>query len=124
MESVLLQLAKRVRRGVALLDKKVPGWRLIMRQNADDFDISNGECCILGTLEHKRGLARVRALRVRPNENGYETGKRRLRITEGHDYGFNTVERSELGMGMYDGEADSDEQWRVLNDLWRAEFSR
>lgn len=127
--SVLFELAKRVRKGVALLDKKVPNWRKVMRKNDETFNIRNGECCILGTLEHKRALRKLgKPMSSRfYRDNGYERAERILHI-EGSDYGFNTIDEEDL-IDLEDPEQSYDEinddaQFEVLQELWRAEFMR
>lgn len=116
----LLTTAKAVKRGARLLDKKVSGWRKTLKKHASTFNISNADCCILGTLEHYNGRMRVlNARRVRTNnEGGYFRGLVRLRIStedEAKNFGF-LSDRVALPEG---GSASNTTD---LQTLWRAEF--
>lgn len=42
------ELQERVQRGMALLDKKRPGWRESI--NTEILDLSDGYCCVLGQV--------------------------------------------------------------------------
>lgn len=47
---VISECRARVKRGAAFLDRKVPGWRRVLRRHEDTFDICQSDCCVLGTL--------------------------------------------------------------------------
>ena len=102
--------AQAVRRGVALLDRVLPNWRKTMRKHADQFDLRDGDHCVLGTLEHHSGLRRLRKLRGDPNhyESAYFRAVARLRIRNGKTLGFDSADLS----------------YKELQELWRAEFSK
>lgn len=113
----LFDLAQRVKRGVRLLDKKVPGWRKVLYRHRDSFDLSDGACCVLGTLEHHS--ARMKALhrsRVKGMDGAdYAWAVRRLNLEFGRIYGFDVE-------GPFTFESERKQQYADLNDLWRAEF--
>lgn len=113
----LFDLAQRVKRGVKLLDKKVPGWRRVMRTHADQFKLSDPECCVLGTLEHYS--ARLRALNkkyvVDYDCPDYHRAVRRLNLEFGSSYGFDNPCSSA-------DQSENDRNWTTLQDLWKAEF--
>lgn len=109
----LLELAKRVKRGVRLLDEKIPNWRRTMKRHAATFNLSSVDHCVLGTLEHYNGRMRVlHAKRAKGQSKGYCTGKVVLGIgnRSGRDFGFDAG-------GIHAGD-----EFRTLSDLWRAEF--
>lgn len=113
----LLDIAKRVKRGVRLLDRRIPNWRAIMRKHRADFNIGDPECCILGTLEHHVG--RLKVLRARrkvipADFTAYHSAARSLRIEAvTREHGF---ERT--------AGAENIEEYRTLQALWLAEFER
>lgn len=116
MATDLLTLAKNVKRGVRLLDRKFPTWRRTLRAHAREFNLADGEHCVLGTLEHHLGRAREFRKRKKRIETGYFGLKIALGI-EGTDYGFywgtdepNDIERAE--------------RIRTISTLWRAEFEQ
>lgn len=116
--ATLLDLAKRVKKGVRLLDRRVPGWRTTLKEHADSFNIKQGSCCVLGTLEHYNGRMQVlnaRRLKLSAYPD-YWRGTKRLNIEDrGKDYGFNAdFEDESFGA--------SDAEFAILQDLWRAEF--
>lgn len=116
----LLETAKRVKRGVKPLDKKVPNWRQVLRKHQDQFDFADGDHCVLGTLEHYSG--RMRVLRA----------KNRAATKE-----VFTFTRAALALGITDEDTDlygfdwdsQDLENRydvriALGVLWRAEFEQ
>ena len=125
---MLLDLAKRVKKGAALLDKKVPGWRKTMRRHDDTFNIGSGKCCVLGTLEHARALRKLGASKTEVKERlkllagepstAYYIGATRLGI-DGEDYGFEPP----LSEEETDWNAN-EEAWAFLQDLWKAEYQK
>lgn len=116
----LFDLAQRVRNGVRLLDKKIPNWRTILRKHEGSFDFSNGDCCILGTLEHHSGRMRVLRKRRRVTD--------RLAFTRG--YQCLGLESADVEAHGFDADATDcysyvdQKDLEVLSDLWRAEFSK
>lgn len=111
-----LTMAKNVRRGVKLLDKQFPTWRKTMKAHASAFNIRSTKYCVLGTLEHELGRARVLRKRAGQVSEGYWGLVMALGITPG-DYGFSIP----FSDGFRYGPAD-DQLYDILNDLWRAEF--
>lgn len=111
----IYDIATRVKRGVKLLDKKVPNWRLILRKNREQFNFADGSCCVLGTLEHFSG--RMRVLKAKRDVPSYEPPFSRaiqaLGIVSSKDYGFDWSR-------MNDGEEGKE----ALTALWRAEFEK
>lgn len=112
----IFKIAQRVKRGVALLDKKVPGWRRVMREHKDQFDLESPAHCVLGTLEHYSAqLKRLNQKRVEGmTDADYKRGLKRLAIV-GEYYGFNSISD-----GSYD--IEDDDEMTALEGLWRAEF--
>lgn len=111
-EQDVFEIAKRVKKGAKLLDKKVPKWRSILRKHKDQFDFADGDCCVLGTLEHYNGL---KALGRTPDpfDDRFNRAAHRLNLHgKTFDYGFDFME---------DGFRNS-EEISTLNALWRAEF--
>ena len=103
-----------VRRGARLLDKHLPHWRRVMRKHDADFNITNGDYCVLGTLEHRSGLRRLRKHgTTEKTETGYHSALKRLRISEerASEFGFDTTSD-----GALTGSATE------LEALWRAEY--
>lgn len=116
----ILELARSVKRGVKLLDKKIPNWRQVMRKYEDQFNFADGECCILGTLEHHSGRLQVlnqRKAAAADPEDAYRRAAARLGLNieadEDELYGFNVT------TDAYD---DSEAVMGDIGDLWRAEF--
>jgi hypothetical protein len=111
----LLELAKRVKRGVRLLDQKFPLWRRTMRRHEATFDLRLGDYCILGTLEHHLGRARTLRKRRGFSYGGYLGLRDALNI-----------DKSAKKYGFYwdDDLRNSENQIPTLTDLWRAEFER
>jgi len=118
----LLVLAKRVKRGAQLLDRKFPQWRRVMRKHEHDFDIEDGECCILGTLEHKLGKLRVLAEKnATSSNNAYERALKVLKLNRGNadaEHGFDVSTERDLWGNVN----SNNDQYAQLSDLWRAEF--
>lgn len=112
----LLELAKRVKNGVRLLDRKFPTWRRTMRRHRYTFNLRSGDYCILGTLEHHLGRARVLRKRKGLSEEGYLGLRDALNIVSAKDYGFY--------WDSTDAALDPENQIPTLTALWRAEFER
>jgi hypothetical protein len=119
---VNIELVKAVRRGVKLLDKKVPHWRKVMAKYREQFNFHDSDHCIVGTLSHHTA-----ALRLKANEEAFSAGVRKLTEGEplvgstlfaraGHyagHYGFN------IGAAR---DVDSATQMSALQALWEAEL--
>jgi hypothetical protein len=115
----LLNLAHRVKKGVKLLDRKVPNWRSILKNHESQFDFADGECCVLGTLEHYSGRMRVLKKRVHitDSENAFGKAAETLRISgDTADYGFD----GQPAHGDFDLSYQT--QVKMLSDLWKAEI--
>ena len=46
----LVTLARAVKQGAALLDKKIPSWRRVLKHHRQQFDFRGCDHCILGTV--------------------------------------------------------------------------
>jgi hypothetical protein len=114
--AIFTEAFRRVQRGIKLLDRKVPRWRQLLRRHEDEFDFTNGEFCVLGTLEHySKRMKQLRTLSARRNFDGsFNRAYGRLGIKEpAADYGFDM------------GQSSSGEiSYPVLDALWRAEFEK
>ena len=103
-----------VRRGARVLDKMLPYWRRVMRKHDATFNFADGDFCVLGTLEHRSGLRRLRKHgTTEKTETGYHSALKRLRISEerASEFGFDTTSD-----GALTGSATE------LEALWRAEY--
>lgn len=123
----LLELAKRVKRGVRLLDKKVPNWRAVLRRHEGQYDFADGDHCVLGTLEHFSGRMRVlreRGLDPDRTKNAYVVAAARLGIWNEADRTTDDSTPAQCGFDAVDLEATRDADRNVLDALWRAEFSK
>lgn len=100
---------RKFKRGVKLLDKKVPKWRTILRKHKDQFVFKDGDHCVLGTLEHHVGKLRVAAAKY---GNSYGSGYNRL------------VAMWNLGWGNSYGFDSPSAYYPLLTALWRAEFEK
>lgn len=112
----ILELAKRVKKGVVFLNRRIPNWRTVLRRHEDQFDFQDGDHCVLGTLEHYSG--RMKLIKAGRDLPGYIFGNAitRLKIDgEEVEFGFDAQGKDEN---------DIDHQHRVLDALWRAEFER
>ena len=111
----MFDLAQSVKRGVRLLDRKVPRWRRVMREHQDQYDFKDGEHCILGTLEHFSGRMAVLKKRGQVvDDYAYNRGRLALGLRELSDA---------VVCGFDAPESDArDHERAVLHDLWRAEF--
>lgn len=122
----LLEIAKRVKRGVRLLDKKVPNWRRTLREHEDQYDFANGDCCVLGTLEHYNG--RLRVLSAKRAKNGdYPFGRavRAVGLKVNDDDDSCADEATQHGFDAIDGGGGSyEDEIATLDALWRAEFEK
>ena len=52
---------RRFRRGVRVLDEKLPRWRTVMRKHMDEFNFEDCNYCVLGTLGKHTAEIRKRA---------------------------------------------------------------
>lgn len=121
--ALITDCVRRVQRGAMLLDRKVPNWRTVMKKNKQQFNFKDGECCVLGTLEHFAG--RMRVLRKKHAEREQHRGRfmvaaarlgletSLIRFNSVKDYGF---------CWSTSGGQDSPES-RLLDLLWREEFN-
>ena len=121
----LRELALAVKRGVKLLDKKIPNWRTVIKRHEDEFDFADGDYCVLGTLEHYAGRMRVLKEKKRigndyNSEHGrYSRACKALGISKGvlhRQHGFD---------GCIDDNNDEsvrDTEMEFLSDLWKAEI--
>jgi hypothetical protein len=117
----ILELARRVKKGAALLDKKFPSWRRVMRAHVDEFNFEDGDFCVLGTLEHHLGRAKVLAKRRREKLHLYALPDvSRYQKLVGALFGGDEAESAAHGFNA----ADDGESWEsiYLGDLWQAEF--
>ena len=86
----LLELATRVKAGATFLDNAIPKWRVILRRHAKDFNMADGDQCVLGTLEHYAGrlhvLRRQRAREILGlhSDNRFQVAAHLLGITGPH----------------------------------------
>jgi hypothetical protein len=116
----LLNIAKRVKRGVRLLDKKIPNWRAVLRKHKDQFNFGNSAHCVLGTLEHFSGQMQTLKARIGLTQHddaeyaSYTNARKalKLRMYEDEDYGFDACHQDERRGA----------EINTLSDLWRAEF--
>lgn len=113
VEVTTVQMAvQRVKRGIKLLEKKVPNWRQVLRKHEDQFEFANGSHCVLGTLEHYS--KRMKQLPLTEREQFRDTFDRaytRLGISDPAAYGFDTSEIEGVSA-------------ELLDTLWRAEFEK
>ncbi len=117
----LLNIAKRVRNGVKLLDKKIPNWRSIVKNHESEFDFTDGACCVLGTLEHYSG--RLKVLKKRAGRKAQDAN---------NPFGNAAValgisgKTTEFGFDGLPAKTDFDipyqDQMPVLTALWKAEI--
>jgi len=110
----LADVYRRVRRGVALLDQKVPNWRRTMRKHQDQYNFADGDFCVLGTLEHFNG--RLHTLRKRKAESVWSTQDRMTRA----QYRLGIDHSSHFGFCWRTGHQDI--EGPLLAELWRQEF--
>lgn len=118
----LLPLAKAVKRGVKLLDRKVPNWRQVLRKHRYQFDFSDGAHCVLGTLEHHSGRLAVLKKRQKVSPLGWSSSgsfsraRQALSLTSADAYlhGFDYSNR----------ELNKTDAMVALDALWRAEFEK
>jgi len=103
--SKIIESVKRHKRGVRLLDRKVPRWRQIMREHQGQYQFSHPDRCVIGTLaRHAPALRRKLTTICFWNAVRVLVGS-----TDASAYGFN---------GEYDDEMT------LLHDLWRMEFEQ
>lgn len=103
---------QRVKRGIKLLEKKIPNWRTVLRRHEDQFDFADGAHCVLGTLEHYS--KRMKQLPLTEREKFRDTFDRaytRLGIDNPAAYGFDSAESEGVSP-------------QLLDTLWRAEFEK
>lgn len=115
----LRDLAKRVRRGSALLDKKLPGWRRVLyRALTEDhrkIQMADGGYCVLGTIEHYIGRLRRRPRAVRGMAACYSRGVERLGLTD--------VSAEYHGFLSQNNTPDERRAvYAILDELWRGEI--
>ncbi len=123
-------IVARVKRGVRVLDRKVPNWRTVLRKHQKQYDFRSGEHCVLGTLEHHAG--RMRVLKKRLDADtlpGYTFGDAEATLgVSSTDCGFDAVEFKALPR-LTDAEiavhkAAEQQEYDILDALWRAEFTK
>lgn len=115
----LYEMARRVKRGVRLLDRKIPDWRRVLRRHREEFEFRDGDCCVLGTLEHYTGRMRELLKKADADEDSrYMRALSALRLEGDADieHGFDGIDKG-------GGETDNIEM-DALSDLWRAEFEK
>lgn len=118
----LRELAARVRKGSVLLDKKMPGWRGVLRRvlaaEQRQLQMRDPDMCVLGTIEHNIGLLRRRPIlptkAAKQMSPEYARGERRLRL--------NAVTAREHGFFSTNCHEDSDAVYQILDELWRGEI--
>lgn len=122
----LVEIAKRVRRGAALLDKRIPNWRTIMRKHVAQYDFADGDCCVLGTLEHHSGI--LRTIKSNKARQLAEDGVSRHTVAaaklgiNAREYGFDNVGGvDDLPRDPFNPKQHSS---KVLHALWLAEFQQ
>lgn len=116
--NLIAGLYARVRKGVALLDKRVPNWRRTMRKQVGQYNFMEGDHCVLGTLEHYNGrmqVIRKRTIAKEEQEQGshdsMSRATKRLRIHgESQKFGFCW------------GGTGREIEGPILHALWREEF--
>lgn len=120
---------KRVKAGVALLDKKIPNWRTTIRKHRRQFDFQDSEHCVIGTLEHYSG--RLRQLKTKfkfdGNEFAFDRGLKLLKASaalHGFDVegGVNRVTKYGYSSPGSDTLVTASDEYEVLDALWRAEI--
>lgn len=108
-------LAAAVKRGAELLDKKLPGWRKVMRRHRSRFVFSDCNSCVLGTLGNHD--PRVRKLADRAKLEAFRAGLKFLTKSTGHarahDFGFDSPRDLPHNLEDY---------YPALHALWQAEF--
>lgn len=109
----LFDMARRVKAGVRLLDRKIPNWRTVLRRHEDEFDFADGSHCVLGTLEHYSG--RMRTLIARRQAKQEPDPFWRAAKALG-------VEAREEDLG-FEAEDVRTKERDMLAELWRAEFA-
>lgn len=112
-------LKARVKKGVALLDAKIPNWRHILRRNKEQYKFSEYDHCIVGTIfnmseEHKKvvkgaaftdGLKWLLGTRGDPMDMYHEAGV---------PYGLDVSVKNPM---------DMDTECEALARLWEAEIN-
>ena len=113
---IFLETARRVRAGVRLLDKKIPGWRHVLRRHVEQFDFADGDHCVLGTLEHYSGRMKVLARKHREHDDysRFDSALKALGIKDEVGFGFDCANRFQ----------GWEEEGALLDALWRAEFEK
>lgn len=108
----LRDLAKRVKRGVKLLDKKTPTWRRTLRKNRGTFNFASPDMCVIGTLIHHD--AKFKKLRKQATREAFSSAvsmlTRKLSSEAAPAYGFDSAE-DEINTVVYP----------ALSALWEAE---
>lgn len=112
MIELMKQMVARVQKGVALLDKKIPNWRTVIRQHRRSFDFHDYEHCVIGTLEHYAGQMAV---------------LRRQLKQDGDTVKFNAavkfLKANAVRHGFDGGKgASNTEELDILDVLWRGEI--
>ena len=127
-EDIVHGLAAKMRRGVALLDKKIPNWRAIVRRHRHQFDFSKGDCCVLGTLEHYSGRMRVlekkHGVKRREGRMAFETftaAARALGLNGGRTIDAHGFDADDYKDDFSDGKLKRQRDLDILSALWRAE---
>jgi hypothetical protein len=116
---MIYELAQRVKKGVKLLDKHIPNWRRTIKAHKDQFDFMDGDCCVLGTLEHYNG--RMRVLKARKGVRDhyrFTAALKALGVDRSSDYGFDIDRR--LSDPTLEGQQSR--QYDILTALWKAEI--
>lgn len=117
---MIYELAQRVKKGVKLLDKRIPNWRRTIKKHKDQFDFTNGECCVLGTLEHYNGRMRVLKARKQINDaHPFLAATKALGGIEPREYGFDVDSRL-TDPTLADNQHAK--QYEILTALWKAEI--
>lgn len=115
----LIEIVRRVKRGVRLLDRKIPNWRQVLRKHQDQYDFRDGDHCVLGTLEHFSGRMRVLKAKNKADEKeDYTFGKAYVAL------GLKSGESEQLGFDWTSQYNNEELEIVALDALWRAEFEK
>lgn len=104
-------LSERVKRGVALLNERVPNWRACV--DTASLDLGSGLACVLGQIfgSYEKGLATLGLTASQGREYGFETGlSHRLLPTI---FGSGTMYRQLTG--LWKAVSDKDMSVRIGN---------
>lgn len=122
---IISECRARVKQGAAFLDRKVPGWRRVLRRHEDTFDICQSDCCVLGTLAaHPPKALRAQLKAPYSARLSWDYCDMLVALDLATDTSTPSLLRSEKRTTSLGFLTEDSLEHFLMDILWRAEFTR